>query len=122
MKKELRVPDYLDHIRDAIERIFEYIDDIDEIAFLQNRLIQDAVIRNFEVIGEASRNIERADPHFVSQHAQIAFADARAMRNAVTHGYHQINFERVWKTIEDDLPDLHKHIVDALHEFQTPKS
>ena len=118
MKGELRVPDYLGHIRDAIDRIFEYIDGIDETAFLENRLVQDAVIRNFEVIGEASRNIERADPHFVSQHSEIEFGSARAMRNALTHGYHKINFERVWKTIEDDLPNLYEHIVDALRKFQ----
>lgn len=53
-----RVTDYLGHIREAIERIDRYVADIDEVVFLQNEMAQDAVIRNFEIIGEASHNIE----------------------------------------------------------------
>lgn len=55
----LRVPDYLYHILEAISRIQKYCEDIDQTAFLLNPLVQDAVIRNFEIIGEASRNVER---------------------------------------------------------------
>jgi uncharacterized protein with HEPN domain len=45
-----RLGDYLAHMLEAIERIEEYVSDMDEMAFLDNRLIQDAVIRNFEII------------------------------------------------------------------------
>ena len=45
-----RLSDYLTHMLKAIERIEEYVSDMDEMAFLDNRLIQDAVIRNFEII------------------------------------------------------------------------
>ena len=55
-----RLPDYLGHISEAIERIQRYTDAIDESAFLNSEIIQDAVIRNFEVIGEACGNIARA--------------------------------------------------------------
>lgn len=48
--------DYLAHILEAIDRIDRYTYDMDELAFLNNELVQDAVIRNFEIIGEASRN------------------------------------------------------------------
>jgi uncharacterized protein with HEPN domain len=58
-REQLRLLDYLDHILEAIERIEEYVEDLDENAFLLNQLIQDAVIRNLEVIGEASHNIEK---------------------------------------------------------------
>ena len=44
-----RPPDYLNHILEAIERIEEYVSELHEIAFLGNKLVQDAVIRNFEV-------------------------------------------------------------------------
>jgi len=49
----LRVPNYLDHIVDSIDRIFRYCAGLDENEFFSNQLIQDAVIRNFAVIGEA---------------------------------------------------------------------
>jgi uncharacterized protein with HEPN domain len=57
-----RLDDYLSHMLQAIERIHRYTDDMDEASFLQNEITQDAVIRNFEVIGEAARNIERHYP------------------------------------------------------------
>jgi len=58
----LRTADYLGHILEAIARIQKYCDDLDEEAFLSSDLVQDAVVRNFEIIGEASRNIERVAP------------------------------------------------------------
>jgi len=53
----LRLRDYLGHILEAILQIQNYCENIDEVSFLTTRLIQDAVIRNFEIIGEASKNI-----------------------------------------------------------------
>lgn len=55
----LRVPDFLGHILDAIERIRKYTRNLIEQEFYSNELVQDAAVRNFEVMGEASRNIER---------------------------------------------------------------
>ena len=114
MIRALRVPDYLDHIRSAIERIFRYTEDMDEAAFARDELVQDAVIRNLEIIGEASRNIERADPSFVARHPRIAFGNARAMRNVLSHGYYKVDLGTVWDTIENDLLELSEQIVDAL--------
>lgn len=99
-----RLPDYLNHILEAIERIEEYVSELDEIAFLGNKLVQDAVIRNFEVIGEASNNIEKRFPEFVADHPELPLASAYQMRNAVAHGYFQVDFEILWKTIHRDLP------------------
>lgn len=67
----LRLPLYLRHILQAIERIEDYVEDLDEVGFLQDCKTQDAVIRNFEVIGEASNNIKRHYPDFVLQHPEI---------------------------------------------------
>jgi uncharacterized protein with HEPN domain len=106
MNKALIVPDYLGHILEAIERIEEYVSDMDELAFLSSKLVQDAVIRNIEIIGEASNNIQRVDPVFAAQHAEIPWQVMYAMRNRVTHGYDKVDFEMVWKTICNDLPDL----------------
>ena len=113
MNKALRVPDYLGHILEAIERIEEYVSDMDEMAFLASKLVQDAVIRNIEIIGEASNNIQRVDPEFASQHDNIPWQVMYAMRNRVSHGYDKVDFEMVWKTICTDLPDLYKLVKAA---------
>ena len=108
-----RLGDYLSHILESIERIEEYVSDMDELSFLQNKLVQDAVIRNFEIIGEASNNIEKYFPEFASLHQDIPFASAYQMRNALAHGYFKIDFEILWKTINNDLPDLYRRVKTA---------
>jgi uncharacterized protein with HEPN domain len=106
----LRLTDYLAHILEAIERIEEYVADMDEMTFLGSKLVQDAVIRNFEIIGEASNNIEKRFPEFVAKHPELPLASAYQMRNAVAHGYFKVDFEIIWKTIHRALPGLHAQI------------
>lgn len=108
----LRVPDYLGHILEAIERIHLYIEDIDEVAFLEDKKTQDAVIRNFEIIGEAAHNVERY--HAQVEHSYIPWNVVYTMRNRVVHGYFQVDLEVVWKTIHTDLPEFHAQ-VSKLH-------
>ncbi len=116
-KDKQRLIDYLKHILEAIARIQRYIEDIDEIAFLDNELIQDAVIRNLEIIGEASRNINKHYPEYSEKHANIPFAVAYEMRNALSHGYFKVDLDIVWKTIERDLPELEMMIEALLSDF-----
>jgi uncharacterized protein with HEPN domain len=105
-----RLNDYLSHIQEAIERIEKYTEDTSEVDFLNNTLLQDAVIRNFEVLGEASHNIEVNFPSFVTAHPELPLADAYQMRNALSHGYFKVDLELVWRTIHSDLPQLHRVI------------
>jgi uncharacterized protein with HEPN domain len=116
-KDKQRLFDYLQHIVEAIARIQRYIEDIDELAFLDNELIQDAVIRNLEIVGEASQNIYKNFPDFVSEHSDVPFLAAYEMRNALAHGYFKVDFEIVWKTIERDLPELEVMIDTLLKQF-----
>jgi uncharacterized protein with HEPN domain len=106
MNKALRVPDYLGHILKAIERIARYTSDMDELGFLNSELVQDAVIRNIEIIGEASNNILRVAPEFAAQHDRVPWLVMYTMRNRVSHGYDKVDLEIVWKTIQGDLPGL----------------
>ena len=105
-----RAPDYLQHILEAIQRINEYTDDMDEPAFLENKLVQDAVIRNIEIIGEASNKLVRYHDEFIKQYPDVPWEDMYWMRNRISHGYFSIDFEIVWKTIEQDLPTLEEQI------------
>jgi uncharacterized protein with HEPN domain len=108
-----RLADYLAHVAEAIERIERYTEDMDEVSFLNSPLVQDAVIRNFEIIGEASNNIEKRYPDFAAAHPDLPLSFAYQMRNAVAHGYFKVDLEIVWKTIQSDLPTLHSQIEDA---------
>lgn len=105
-----RLDDFLAHILDAIDRIDRYSGDMTLEQFLERELVQDAVVRNLEVIGEASRNITRRFPDFVLEHSEIPFVFAYEMRNALSHGYFQIDLVIVWNTIKGDLPDLRNRV------------
>ena len=113
----LRVPHYLDHIRQAIQRIQRYTSDLDQTAFLANEEKQDAVIRNLEIIGEAARNIERHHPDFATAHPEVPWGFAYEMRNALAHGYFKVDMEIVWKTLHHDLPALQREISQLLRQI-----
>ena len=104
----LRIPDYLGHIVEAIERIHRYVEDMSEIDFLDDEKTQDAVVRNFEIIGEAAHNIELYHQAFAAAHPEVPWAIMYTMRNRVVHGYFKVDFELVWKTIHEDFPELHR--------------
>lgn len=108
---ELRLLDYLEHVQQAIERIQRYTKDMDEASFLQSELVQDAVIRNIEIIGEAANSIKKCDPEFAEEHGEIPWTVIYAMRNRVSHAYHKVDLEIVWKTIQGDLPSMHRQVV-----------
>lgn len=109
-----RLSSYLGHILEAIERCQSYVEDLDELTFLQDRKTQDAVIRMFEVIGEASNNVRRQHPEVIAAHPEIPFAQVVGMRNVLSHGYFQVDLELVWTTIHRDLPALHQAVKSLL--------
>ncbi len=119
MKKhdQQRLADYLSHILEAIERIDRYTENMSEVAFLEDEMSQDAVIRNFEVIGEASHNIEVHYPKFASTHPELPLAFAYQMRNAVAHGYFKVDLEIVWKTLQNDLSELYQQVQGTLADL-----
>lgn len=119
-REQQRLADYLRHIQEAIERIDGYTTDLDEVVFLSTPMVQDAVIRNFEIIGEASNNIARDYPAFAAAHPELPLLAAYEMRNALAHGYFKVDFELVWATIHRDLPGLHHAISRLLVEGPRP--
>ncbi len=96
-------------MQEAITKIMKYASRGRE-AFDQDELIQTWVIHHMEIIGEASRAIPQ---EFRNQHPEIEWKQISGMRNALIHGYFEINTNRVWDTIIQDLPHL-KASVDAL--------
>lgn len=116
-KGSLRVPDYLSHMLKAIQRIHSYTDDMIEATFLGNEMVQDAVIRNVEILGEAARNIVRHQPDFAAKHSNVPWEDVTLMRNRVSHGYFSVDLEIVWTTVKRDIPELERQIRQLLEQF-----
>ena len=72
-----------------------------------NPMLQDALVRNIEVVGEAVKNLS---DELKDAHPQIAWSQIARMRDKVAHRYFRINLDVVWKTAIDDLPKLKSHI------------
>ena len=112
-RDQQRLADYLAHILEAIERIDRYTEGMVLPAFLENQLVQDAVIRNLEIIGEASHNVETQCPEFAAAHPELPLVFAYQMRNAVARGYFKVDLQVVWNTIQRDFPRLHAPVQEA---------
>lgn len=104
----LRLRDYLEHLSQAIANIREYTAGMDAAAYAADKKTQDAVVRNFEVIGEACNSVTKHHAEFAASPADIPWNFAYEMRNALSHGYFKIDHGIVWRTIEVDLPALAK--------------
>ena len=85
--QQIRLNDYLTHMIQAIEQIALYLADVTETQFLETRLLQDGVVRNLEVIGEAANQVVKKFPDFAEAHKQVPWEAVYYMRNRVIHGY-----------------------------------
>jgi uncharacterized protein with HEPN domain len=114
MKHPERVEDYLEHIAEAIEPATGYLQPIpDREAFQSNPQVQDAVVRNIQIIGEAVNKINSTAPDFIEQHPELPWAQMRGIRNIAIHEYFFVDLEIVWTTVKNDFPKL-KRQIDAL--------
>jgi uncharacterized protein with HEPN domain len=93
---------YLTHIAECIARIEEYTAPGRD-HFMDSHQVQDAVMRNFEIIGEATNRISEPT---LDQTPDIPWRQIAAFRNVLIHGYMGINLNRVWNVIENDLSNL----------------
>jgi uncharacterized protein with HEPN domain len=93
---------YLSNIKECIERIESYTCDGKEV-FMQTPMIQDAVIRNFEIIGEATK---RLSPELRAANPGIPWQQIAGLRDVLIHDYLKVNLNRIWGIIEDNLPEL----------------
>jgi uncharacterized protein with HEPN domain len=97
---------YLLHIQDAITQILEYTKD-GKKTFLSSRLIQDAVIRNLEIIGEATKQLTSETK---AKQPSIPWQQVAGLREVLIHEYFGVNVEIVWGVVEKRLPELDKAV------------
>jgi uncharacterized protein with HEPN domain len=104
---------YLEHINACIQKITDYTNGMDEASFLKDSLKQDAVIRNFEIIGEAAKQV---DDDFRLKYPHIEWKKLAGMRYKLIHGYIGVDLWLVWAVVEHSLPDLKKQITEILNK------
>jgi len=102
---------YLSHILDAIEKIETYLTGQTYESFATNNMIIDAVVRELEIIGEATNHLSDL---LRESHPEIPWRDAIDMRNILIHEYFGVRTHLVWDTCKEDLPELKKLIDDLL--------
>lgn len=99
MKKDPLV--YIQHIKICIEKIIAYTDGMDEAGFIKNTMVQDAVIRNFEIIGEAVKNI---DVDFRRKYENVEWKKISGMRDKLIHDYIGVDNWAVWGVVQNIIP------------------
>jgi len=104
---------YLNHIRDAISRIEQYMRAVKYDDFVRNHLIQDGVIRQLEIIGEATK---RLSAEFKNKYSHIPWRDIAGMRDKLIHNYLGVDIDAVWDTVKKDIPALKREIKKILNE------
>ena len=102
---------YLQHIRDAAKRIRGYVNGMNEADFKKNELVQDGVIRQIEIMGEATKRLSSKTKEL---EPDIPWRDIAGMRDKLIHDYFGVDIERVWLTVTDDLPELASKITALL--------
>ena len=96
----------------SMDRISEYVGDLDLERFKKNYLVVDAVIRNFEILGEAAKHI----PEEVrTKYPEIPWKKMYDLRSIITHEYFGIDYEIIWEIAKSDLP---KNQADLLKVFE----
>ncbi len=101
----------LQHILASISAIEKYTQGISKDEFISSPQIQDAVIRNLEIIGEATKKI----PHDIkAKHNDVPWKDIAGLRDVLIHDYFSVDTEAVWETIEKDIPQLKQSIEHIL--------
>lgn len=103
----------VEDILQAVERIRSYTESLNARSFAEDQKTIDAVVRNLEVIGEASSHIPL---EIQGRHSEIPWREMRAMRNLLSHAYFGIDAAVVWKTVRDDLPALAAGLKSVLDE------
>ena len=103
---------YIGHIKTCIEKIQLFTAGFTEAEFLANPLVQDAVIRNFEIIGEATKKLS---PAFKEQYPDIPWRKIAGMRDKLIHDYIGVDLAAVWAVVIDILPALYQQITEILN-------
>jgi uncharacterized protein with HEPN domain len=108
--------DYLDDILQAIEKAQQFTANMSFDDFKNDYKTKFAVIRAFEIIGEAANRIPK---NIQNNHQNIPWSKMKGMRNKLIHDYMSVNTKVVWETIRDDLPGLKIEIEEMKNQLNS---
>lgn len=110
---------YLEDMLESMHRIKKYTADLSFEEFKESDLRIDAVIRNLEIIGEASNNIPE---EVTSKYPELPWKKMYGLRNLIAHEYFGIDYENIWKIISDELPNNIQDLESAIKEEKKSES
>ena len=104
----------LEHILQAIDEIDKFTHEVTSERFFNDTLIQSAVIRQLEIIGEATKSLSK---EFTQQHSNIPWNDLAGLRDKLIHNYFGIELSIVWGAIQNDLPVLKQQLLPLVKKI-----
>ena len=113
MSKKRRNKDFLGDINEAMNLIGLYTKELAYREFLEDRKAQDAIVRNLEVIGEASKNITAV---FKAKYPDVPWRKLAGLRDKLIHFYFGIDYKIVWSIAKKELPKLRKQVKEILKQ------
>ena len=115
MREILRDPARIEHIKEAIDRISQYVNGVSYTDFTNNSMLYYAIVKNIEIIGEAAYMLTDT---FKSQHPEIEWPVIVRMRHVLVHGYYQLDADEIWLTATQNIPELQPKISDILKQIE----
>ena len=104
---------FIKHILHSIEKIEEFTSGFSKKQFMDSVLVQDAVIRRLEILGEASKNISAG---FIAEYKDVPWGEMSKTRDILIHKYFGVDLELTWTIVLNDLPKLKKQITSILSD------
>ena len=107
MREKIRDKGRLEHMLESIDYVIDFTKDIGFEDFEKDIILRFAIIKNLEIVGEASYMLTK---EFREQHPEMPWRKLIDLRHVLVHGYYQIKFETIWNIIQKDLLPLKEQI------------
>ena len=113
MREAIKDRGRLEHMLSAIENVEEFTKDITLDDFVKSKVLFFAVVNNIEIVGEATYMLTK---EYKQSHQSVPWLVIEKMRHVLVHGYYTISPEKVWETVQEDIPLLKEQIIALLNE------